>query len=410
MPNVRIIFLPRVVCILLLLMLFGIGRAGAAPFSLKSSSNTIWRAQDGLPQDKVNAILQSRDGYLWLATQDGLARFDGDRFTIFNTQNTPGLATNGVEQLLEDSDGALWAAGSGGISRIDHGCAVNLTPTVVNESEVRVTCQRDPHGTLWAEEGGEFFVSDHGRLKKQFSVASYDGQINIQHWAVGADGAVWVEQEDGGLLELRPGQVDHVSIPMEARRPRAILSLQCDARGVVWVGTETGVYQVRNLRMRAVEGQPKPRGRATVLVDSSGDVWALIGSALHQYQNGRFVMNSDWAGTSIASIELNASGDLICRYGAPLGVDGSRDGVGLKVNKTFVCIRAEDGLAGSPICAGRDSQGNVWIGTDNASTACATAPATPSRRGTGCRTLPLNVSLRTPGTMSGRPPVRRVFI
>src|SRR5258705_11663055 len=68
----------------------------------------VWTADSGLPQNSVRAILQSADGYLWVATQDGLARFDGVRFTVFNKGNTPGISDNRIRTLYEDREGDLW--------------------------------------------------------------------------------------------------------------------------------------------------------------------------------------------------------------------------------------------------------------------------------------------------------------
>ncbi len=68
-----------------------------------------WTADDGLPQNSVFGIVQTRDGYLWLATVDGLARFDGARFTIFNKSNSPGIINNRFVSLFEDARGDLWA-------------------------------------------------------------------------------------------------------------------------------------------------------------------------------------------------------------------------------------------------------------------------------------------------------------
>src|SRR5688500_9470325 len=68
-----------------------------------------WTADDGLPQNSVSGIVQTRDGYLWLATVDGLARFDGARFTIFNKSNSPGIINNRFVSLFEDGRGDLWA-------------------------------------------------------------------------------------------------------------------------------------------------------------------------------------------------------------------------------------------------------------------------------------------------------------
>jgi ligand-binding sensor domain-containing protein len=67
-----------------------------------------WTADTGLPQNIIRAIHQTADGYLWLATLDGMARFDGVRFTIFNRSNSPGIQNNRFTGIYEDPAGALW--------------------------------------------------------------------------------------------------------------------------------------------------------------------------------------------------------------------------------------------------------------------------------------------------------------
>src|SRR5437660_12066194 len=69
--------------------------------SAPKASFDIWQTEDGLPQNSITAILQTRDGYLWLGTQDGLVRFDGVKFTTFNKRNTPGIRGNNVACLFE---------------------------------------------------------------------------------------------------------------------------------------------------------------------------------------------------------------------------------------------------------------------------------------------------------------------
>src|SRR4029453_4457243 len=82
----------------------------------------IWLTRDGLPQNSVKAIAQTRDGYLWLGTWGGLARFDGVRFTIFNRANPPGLRTSRITALAEDAEGNLWiGTAAGGLSRFRNG-------------------------------------------------------------------------------------------------------------------------------------------------------------------------------------------------------------------------------------------------------------------------------------------------
>ena len=67
-----------------------------------------WQLEQGLPQISVTSIAQTPDGYLWLGTFNGLVRFDGVRFRVFDEGNTPNLGSSGIRQLEVDDQGALW--------------------------------------------------------------------------------------------------------------------------------------------------------------------------------------------------------------------------------------------------------------------------------------------------------------
>src|ERR1044072_5944079 len=69
---------------------------------------THWTSDQGLTQNTVLSLAQTRDGYLWVGTPGGLARFDGVRFTLFDRSNTPELESESIQALAEDADGALW--------------------------------------------------------------------------------------------------------------------------------------------------------------------------------------------------------------------------------------------------------------------------------------------------------------
>src|SRR6266487_3795698 len=69
-----------------------------------------WTTDQGLPQNRISCLKQTGDGYLWLGTWFGLARFDGVRFTVFDKFNTPDLVNDAINALAEDTDGTLWIA------------------------------------------------------------------------------------------------------------------------------------------------------------------------------------------------------------------------------------------------------------------------------------------------------------
>src|ERR1044072_1016672 len=105
-----------------LLVLFGAPTLALDPNrTLRDYGHQVWVSENGLPQNTVQAIAQTPDGYLWIGTQEGLARFDGVRFEIFDKQNTPQLKSNDIRALLVDGSGILWIATSTGLIRRQDG-------------------------------------------------------------------------------------------------------------------------------------------------------------------------------------------------------------------------------------------------------------------------------------------------
>src|SRR5262245_61391004 len=81
--------------------------AGVEPASYVSR---VWRTQDGLPESRIRALAQTPDGYLWVGTPGGLARFDGVRFVVYSRFNTPEITDENIRALAVSRDGSLWIA------------------------------------------------------------------------------------------------------------------------------------------------------------------------------------------------------------------------------------------------------------------------------------------------------------
>jgi ligand-binding sensor domain-containing protein len=104
-----------------------------------------WDTERGLPSNQVNAILQTHDGNLWVATSGGLARFNGSSFTVFNKENTDGFPANDVWALLEDRNDVLWVGTNEGLVRYEQGRF-----SVVARNDPFVSLAEDAEGVLWA--------------------------------------------------------------------------------------------------------------------------------------------------------------------------------------------------------------------------------------------------------------------
>jgi ligand-binding sensor domain-containing protein len=125
-----------------------------------------WQERDGLPQNTVLAVATTRDGYLWVGTYEGAARFDGVRFTLFSRSTTTGIGNSMVMSLLERRDGDLWLATyGGGVSRLSGGRFTQYAMRDGLSSDFTTCLFEDGGGTLWiGTEGGGVNAFSRGRF------------------------------------------------------------------------------------------------------------------------------------------------------------------------------------------------------------------------------------------------------
>src|SRR5450432_2763790 len=109
----------------------------------------FWREAEGFAQSRVRAIVQTRDGYIWLGTDGGLIRFNGESFTAFTTQ-TGALKDNEVWALQEDDEGGLWIGTyGGGLTLLKGGRFRTFTTADGLPDDVIMSLTGDPQGNIW---------------------------------------------------------------------------------------------------------------------------------------------------------------------------------------------------------------------------------------------------------------------
>src|SRR5438477_7793550 len=123
----------------------------ASPSSPRFTVDPPWTTQKGLPESSVFSLLQTRDGYLWIGTGYGLARFDGIHFNTFDETDAPGLSSGKIVSLFEDSRGNLWVGTeTEGIMIVDRqGKVSRLIQAGTGEAGRLVTICEDPSGAIW---------------------------------------------------------------------------------------------------------------------------------------------------------------------------------------------------------------------------------------------------------------------
>lgn len=246
---------------LFFLLILGTMPLQAVKYSLIHYSNP-----DGLPQSVVTALLQDAQGYLWVGTQVGLARFDGRRFEVFTTRE--GLSSNQVNALAPGPQGSVWAALDEGLANLhDNGVAVVRLPA----RQVRDIAYDAPRRCLWAlTESGVFSVrGDRWQPFPDLAGGDY------RRILVGGEGALYL-LGDNSLLIYNNGLKHTIDAPMK-------LQTMAEYRRLLLVGTDSGLFFVTTDR-RLAPYLTMPAGCESVtaiLADAAEDLW--IGSTRGVY-------------------------------------------------------------------------------------------------------------------------------
>lgn len=193
-----------------------------------------WTVTDGLPVNSITKIVQSRSGYLWLGTFDGLVRFDGVRFTVFNVGNSDGLPTNRIVDLVEEKDGALLLTTElGQLVRFkDRKFALlkEKPPASLPPPETRSTKTTD--GKTWSTNGSEIFLDGRLAFRRPQSTG-FSGRIT--EIAADREGSLWFATIAGGLHQIKPAVFTMFGL-REGRGESNVYSVTSASAGGVWAG------------------------------------------------------------------------------------------------------------------------------------------------------------------------------
>ena len=284
---------------------------GEQPVTFRS-----WQTEQGLPQNSVRALTQTRDGYLWLGNDDGVVRFDGARFVSFGLRE--GLNSGPVQTLLGDSTGALWIGTTGG----------------------GLTCRHDGKFTTYTTREG--LPAD-----------------SITALAEDDAGQLWVGTESGLAPWKQSGRSGDVEF-----RGKTITALFKERRGMIWAGVAgVGVFYYQGgrfvaLKDASVEGLLQDPH--CLLVDRAGRLWVAVGNDLVLCRDG-----TQWQSYRISShqselfIGTLAEGpdDTIWAGSASEGLFRIKGG---KIQAINASSGLSDNLTESLLV---DRDGGLWVGT-----------------------------------------------
>ena len=416
--------LPKVIwCTAALLLLSGAAPTAALEPStpLANFGRQAWAMENGLPQNTVQALAQTKDGLLWLGTEVGLVRFDGIEFETYDRNSTPALPGSDIRCLLATMDGALWIGTNAGLARWKDGAVKTFTTQDGLPGNGILTLGEEEDGKLWlwtekgiAQQEGERFEAvrnvdafphtalpspgeypgaiafeeetpngvlvmgdrsslnflqgkDHPQVKLQLGVGRELPGSRVQVVFADREGALWIGT-NAGLVRWAKGNVERFPIT-DPLSTASILAVMEDSEGNLWVGTETGGLDIlRDQRFRTIDtrdGLTSDR-ITTVVEDAAGTLW--VGTQ----EDGLNALLRD-QGTAglraVRSLSVNnglASNVILSLATAPNGDlwVGTPDGLNrIRGNKVDTFTSA-DGLPDDFVRSLLiDVDGTLWIGT-----------------------------------------------
>lgn len=322
-------------------VLFNVISANADQANRITSSpflTTRWTTENGLPQNSVTTIVQTPDGYLWLGTFGGLARFDGLKFTIFNSGNTPALPSNRITALHVGRDGNLWiGTETGDISRFHNGNFSFFTqiPADASGSKIIHAIYQDRSGALWvgAEKWGlTRFAASNSARAKMFNERHGLPPYTVNGICEDRDGDLWVCMT-GGLARFQNGQQGQ-----EKREGQFTVYLKRDPN-------DKKVVSDHLLRIR-----PHP----------DGGLWLLTQNNLGRFHEGSFTPYLKYSHhpESIAGLSEGATGNLLFSYGADRIFN-----IGQNAKGSVTERKVEELQPFLVVALFEDREGNIWLGT-----------------------------------------------
>ncbi|WP_026999631.1 two-component regulator propeller domain-containing protein [Eisenibacter elegans] len=363
---------------------------------------TRWTIDQGLPSNALKEVHQGHNGYLWVTSYNGLVRFDGAHFKVFDKRTSALLLNNNTYLLRETNDGQLFIGTQGSgllvyhngtlqyiggkeyyieafwleadgraawvgtrseglfkvsldkqvFTRVNHPILAHTTITAIGQdAEKRLWISTESQGVLWMTEGNRF---------EQIVFEKEGDEKGIQDFFLDKEQRFWIAKSDG-LYQWVGGKLNAV----EKLKGFSVRKVTQDTWGSLWVGTNEGVFRI-NARTQAVEKLSLMEEDAIISIedicfDREGSLWATsYRDGLFQAKGGKFFNYTRQEGlrwTTVGSLAAYNTNELLI---------GTTNGLidHLRADGTIVPFDVKTPLPKDRIYhLFQDSKKNVWIST-----------------------------------------------
>ena len=291
--------------------------AASAQGALPTYVVRAWQTEDGVPDNRVTAVVQTRDGYIWLGTLGGLARFDGAHFTVYDGSNTGGLLTSPVTSLFEDTRGELWiGCETGELVRYD-----------VQEGFHQV-----PLAGTWTD-------------RKIFGISEDEA------------GDLWLVNSEGELMRVKDGRI---SSPPKGRTTGTLVEFARSGNSF-WIVRNGAASRIQNGQPTAfhVEERQEIEYVQGIGPAHDGGIWVANNGRIRKWRDRKWVEDrgpAPWVFAPLTSLMETSSGAVVAGT--------SEDGLFMLLpNRAIIRFGLSTGVPKWIRTLSEDREGNIWAGT-----------------------------------------------
>lgn len=320
-----------------------------------------WKVSRGLPSDTINAMVQTRDGYLYIGTNKELVRFDGLKFEIIDFYpDNKNVRNRRISALFVDKNGVLWIGHAGGLTRYKNRSFKTFSSRDGLSGERISGIFADSSGSLWIGTANNYLNRmDRGTFSLFAAEMGLQGKF-ITAILEDSHGFLWVSTLLDGLHRFQYGKFTKVSVPGMTHR-HSLHALYEDRAGFLWIGTNMGLFRVKDEEVKIYttrDGLSDNRVNE-ILTDSDGNLWVGTVNGLNRLRegiDGKVHIESCFKNHYINCLFEDREKSLW------VGTNGSalkrlREGV-------FTTYSTEKGVANFVSSLYEDKRGTIWIGTD----------------------------------------------
>jgi len=328
----------------------------------------VWDTEHNLPSSTVTSIAQTPDGYLWVGTYNGLARFDGARFVVFDPANTPALTQPRILGIFPDANGTLWInTFRGGLTSYRDGVFRSEWPDQPAFDLHTTLAASSSHSVTFVAQFGEVMQRDPANTNWDWKISAPPPDSRPIFQCADGAGRLWFLTRDGHVLQFANGRFELLADDGGLSGSQ-IYTLVADAHGQVWAGAEN---EIARWNGRQFEAMTPTNGAADIrprllFPTKAGALWVLDGDRLRKMAGREWVAEAEpWRGL------------LGPAAGRAMGAHEDRDG-GLWFNHygnglfhimpdgQYQRLTSQEHLPGDRVGAWfQSSDGGIWAGVDH---------------------------------------------